>query len=97
MKKNSFFRAIALIGAILLAGMIVGTLVVAVMDFEGKHVVLQRMLVLDFLIPALLYGYTIIYRVAKGMDDRASYIARQELQENSSDEASNTEDVGENQ
>lgn len=79
MKKGKVYRIVALIGACALIVMFIATVVVALMSFEGKDIVLQRMLVLDFIIPALLYGYSLIYKAAKGMDDRAQAIAESDI------------------
>ena len=56
MKKNGK-RIIALAGVILLVGMIVATLVVACLKFEGSDQIFKGLLCCDIAIPILLWFY----------------------------------------
>ena len=68
MKKNGK-RIIALAGVILLVGMIVATLVVACLKFEGSDQIFKGLLCCDIAIPILLWFYIYLYNRARKTDD----------------------------
>lgn len=81
MNKNKIYRAIALVGALALIVLVLVTFMVAIIDFEGKDDMLKTLIVCDFVIPGLLYGYSLIYKAAKGRDQLANKIKDQILGE----------------
>lgn len=68
MKKNGK-RIVALVGVILLVGMIVATLVVACLKFEGSGEIFKGLLCCDIAIPILLWLYMYLYHRARKTDD----------------------------
>lgn len=61
MKKTK--RILALIGAVLLAGMYLSTLVFALMEHENASNMLMASIACTVIIPVLLYAYSLMYRV----------------------------------
>ena len=62
-------RVFALIGAILLAGLYICTLVFAVIDSAYTSDLLKAAIASTIILPILLYAYILIYRLAKHSDD----------------------------
>jgi len=58
-------RLLALIGAILLIGMYVSTLIFSLMDSELGADMFKASIICTIIIPFLLYAFTLIYNVLK--------------------------------
>lgn len=67
-------RIIAIIGAALLAILYLITLMCAIFDTSSGMFLFKASVMCTVLVPILIWGYTVIYRLAKGKDE-------QELQE----------------
>lgn len=67
MKKGK--RILAGIGALLLFGMYVSTLVFALIDHSATMGLLKASIACTIILPVLLYAYTLVYRIAKGNND----------------------------
>ncbi len=67
-------RVLALIGAALLVLMYLATLVCAIFGNGQEMAMFKASVTCTILVPVLLWGYTVIYRLAKGKNE-------QELQE----------------
>ena len=62
-------RIFALIGAILLAGLYIRTLILALIDSAYTSDLLKAAIASTIILPVLLYAYILIYRLAKHSDD----------------------------
>lgn len=62
-------RVFALIGAILLAGLYICTLILALIDSAYTSDLLKASIASTIILPVLLYAYILIYRLAKHSDD----------------------------
>lgn len=62
-------RTFALIGAILLAGLYICTLILALIDSAYTSDLLKAAIASTIILPVLLYAYILIYRLAKHSDD----------------------------
>ncbi len=62
-------RVFALIGAILLAGLYICTLILALIDSAYTSDLLKAAIASTIILPVLLYAYILIYRLAKHSDD----------------------------
>ena len=62
-------RIFALIGAILLAGLYICTLIFALIDSAYTSDLLKAAIASTIILPVLLYAYILIYRLAKHSDD----------------------------
>ena len=62
-------RIFALIGAILLAGLYICTLILALIDSVYTSDLLKAAIASTIILPVLLYAYILIYRLAKHSDD----------------------------
>lgn len=62
-------RVFALIGAILLAGLYICTLILALIDSAYTSDLLKAAIASTIILPILLYAYILIYRLAKHSDD----------------------------
>ena len=62
-------RIFALIGAILLAGLYICTLILALIDSAYTSDLLKAAIASTIILPILLYAYILIYRLAKHSDD----------------------------
>lgn len=67
-KKKMATRVIALLGVILLVGMILATFVVACIKFEGSDRIFKGLLSCDIAIPILLWFYLYLYNRASKTD-----------------------------
>lgn len=67
-KKTTAKRVIALIGVILLVIMVIATLVVACLKFDGSDKVFKGLISCDIAIPILLWFYIYLYQRAKKTD-----------------------------
>lgn len=63
MKKTR--RILAMIGALLLAGLYISTLVFALTDHSKTMGLFKTSVAFTILIPVLLYAYTLVYRVVR--------------------------------
>lgn len=70
MKKAK--RILSLMGAILLAALYLSTLVFALMKNELAADLLKVSIICTIIIPVLLYGYILIYRVLNHSHDQSS-------------------------
>lgn len=66
MKKTK--RTLALVGAVLLILLYLSTLILAIVDHSHTMGVFKLAISLTILVPVLIYGYTLIYRVTKKDD-----------------------------
>ena len=62
-------RIFALIGAMLLAGLYICTLILALIDSAYTSDLLKAAIASTIILPVLLYAYILIYRLAKHSDD----------------------------
>lgn len=69
--KEKIKRIVALLGVIILIFMILATLVVAFLHFEGSDTVFKGLLACDIFIPILLWGYLSLYRWASAKDNQS--------------------------
>lgn len=67
-------RILAVIGTVLLICMYLAALFCAIFDTENSMFLFKASIICTILVPILIWGYTVIYRLAKGKDE-------QELQE----------------
>lgn len=63
-------RILAVLGVILLAAMYLTTLFCAIFDTGSEMVMFKASVICTVLVPILLWGYTVIYRLAKGKDEK---------------------------
>lgn len=63
-------RLLATIGIILLASMYLITLLCAVFDVSSSMFLFRACVTCTILIPILLWGYMVIYRLAKGKNEK---------------------------
>lgn len=70
MKKTK--RILSLMGAILLAALYLSTLVFALMKNELAADLLKVSIICTIIIPVLLYGYILIYRVLNHTHDQGA-------------------------
>lgn len=66
MKKTK--RILAVIGVILLVCLYLSTLLFAFIDHSQSQGLLKASIAATILLPVLLYGYTLIYKLTKGKD-----------------------------
>ena len=62
-------RIFALIGAILLTGLYICTLILALINSAYTSDLLKAAIASTIILPVLLYAYILIYRLAKHSDD----------------------------
>lgn len=62
-------RILALIGALLLFAMYACTLIFALMDSPASGGLLKASIVCTVIVPILLYGYALVYRVTRPPSD----------------------------
>lgn len=67
-------RILAIAGIVLLALMYAATFLCAILDTSSTMVLFRACVMCTILVPILIWGYIVIYRLAKGRDN-------QELQE----------------
>lgn len=67
MKKTK--RILAIIGAVLLAGLYVSTLIFAFIDHSRSLGLLKLSIAFTILVPVMLYAYTLLYKLTKKDDD----------------------------
>jgi len=63
-------RILAILGIILLVTMYLLTLYCAIFDTGSGMVMFKASVTCTILVPILLWGYTVIYRLAKGKDEK---------------------------
>lgn len=63
-------RILAMAGAVLLILMYLGTLACALLDTSSTLVMFRASVLCTILVPVLIWGYTVIYRLAKGRDEQ---------------------------
>lgn len=63
-------RILAIIGTVLLAAMYLATLFFAVFDTGNSMAMFKASVTCTVLVPILIWGYTVIYRLAKGKDEK---------------------------
>lgn len=63
-------RLLATIGIILLASMYLVTLLCAIFDVSSSMFLFRACVTCTILIPILLWGYMVIYRLAKGKNEK---------------------------
>ena len=63
-------RLLATIGNVLLASMYLVTLLCAVFDVSSSMFLFRACVTCTILIPILLWGYMVIYRLAKGKNEK---------------------------
>lgn len=80
-KKNmkKIRRILALTGVILLAALYLVTLLCAIFDTDSSMFFFRASVMCTILIPILLWGYTVIYRLAKGKNEQELEEALQHL------------------
>ena len=79
MKKSK--RILAAIGALLLAGMYISTLVFALAKSPAAITWLKASVACTILLPVMLYGYIIVYRVLHGTPTEDGQAVHQEEKE----------------
>ena len=81
-------RILAALGIILLVAMYLITLFCAIFDTGSEMVMFKASVTCTVLVPILLWGYTVIYRLAKGKDEKElkETLRRMEEDNNNSDE-----------
>lgn len=67
MKKSK--RIFAIIGVVILAGLYVSTLILALIGSEQTTSLLKAAIACTILLPILLYGYILLYRLLKKNDE----------------------------
>lgn len=63
-------RILAFTGVILLSIMYLATLLCAIFDSSNGMFMFRASATCTILVPILLWGYTVIYRIAKGKDEK---------------------------
>ncbi len=61
-------RILAVLGIILLVMMYLATLLLALFDLSSGMVMFKASVMCTVLVPLLIWGYTVIYRLAKGKE-----------------------------
>ena len=69
MRKST--RMLALIGAILLAGLYISTLIFALINSAYTLNLLKASIAATIILPVLLYAYILVYRLSKHSDNSA--------------------------
>ena len=64
MKKGK--RILAIIGIVILVGMYVTTLIASIIQTEFAQSLFFASLYCTFIVPVVIYGYELIYKVVKG-------------------------------
>lgn len=59
-------RITAWAGIIILAGLYISTLILALIGTESSRTLLKFSILSTFILPVLMYGYILMYRVLKG-------------------------------
>ncbi len=62
-KHNKIRRILAALGAFILFGMYASTLIFALTDHSATQGLLKASIACTFILPVLLYAYTLVYRV----------------------------------
>lgn len=62
-KPGKIRRILALTGAFLLFGMYAGTILFAFLDHSATQGLLKASIACTFILPVLLYAYTLVYRI----------------------------------
>lgn len=62
-------RIMAGAGALLLLGMYIATLIFALIDHPSSDMLFKASLICTVVIPVLLYGYTLVYKVTRKNDE----------------------------
>jgi len=65
MKRTKTKRVLALIGVVLLVALYVSTLIFAMIGSEDAMLMFKASVIMTIVVPALLWGYSVIYRVMK--------------------------------
>lgn len=80
-------RILAVMGIVLLVLMYLVTLLSAVFDRGSSMALFRASVICTVLVPILLWGYLVIYRIAKGKDDKElkDTLQRMEDEKNSMD------------
>lgn len=68
MKKMK--RILALIGIILLVGLYVISFIASIFNTSFSHNLFTASLYCTFIVPIMIYGYTLVYKVLKGKKDQ---------------------------
>lgn len=63
-------RILAIIGIVLLVAMYFITLLCAIFDTRNEMFMFKASVTCTILVPILLWGYTVIYRLAKGKNEK---------------------------
>ena len=84
--KKRFKQVSALIGVALLLLMIIATLVVACLKFEGSDMVFKGLLCCDIAIPVLLWFYLYLIKRASKTDDELEEKMRKDSQQKEPDD-----------
>ncbi len=74
-------RILSAIGALLLAGMYVSTLVFALIGSPAAVRWLKASIACTILLPVMLYGYVLVYRVLRGTDKEDEQNIKEKRQE----------------
>lgn len=69
-KKKNIKRLLAAAGVILLAALYLTTLICAIFDMSMGMVMFKASVMCTILAPILLWGYMVIYRIAKGKNEQ---------------------------
>ena len=67
-RKKKVMRFVALAGVAFLVIMVLATLVVACVDFDGSDKIFKGLIGMDIAIPCILWIYITIYRIAHKAD-----------------------------
>lgn len=71
-KQKTFLkvrRITAWVGIIILAGLYASTIILALIGTETSRTLLKFSILSTFVLPVLMYGYILMYRVLKGRDE----------------------------
>lgn len=71
-KPGKIKRILALIGALLLFGMYASTILFALLDHSATQGLLKASIACTFILPVLLYAYTLVYRITNNSYDTDS-------------------------
>ena len=69
-KKKNIKRLLAAAGVVLLAALYLITLICAIFDMSMGMVMFKASVMCTILAPILLWGYMVIYRIAKGKNEQ---------------------------
>jgi len=86
MKTTKTKRVLAIVGVILLVALYVSTLIFAIIGSDDAMLMFKASVIMTIVVPALLWGYTVIYRVMRNDEPIVMQNDEEEKSENAAEE-----------